>query len=83
MEPILVILLLFGAFTLGAETADSQTVETVAPVSAQQSKEAEGKAVVLSLKNCLSGPRPILYRDLTVPFTRQQMTVVEAECADE
>jgi len=85
MEPILVILLLFGAFTLGAETADSQTVETKALVSAQQSKDAEGRAATLSLKSCLSGRRPVLYRDLTIPFTRQTALSVPAEpgCPDE
>ena len=86
MEPILVILLLFGAFTLGAQSADSHTTELMAPVSRQQSRDAEGMAATLSFENCLSSRRPVLYRDLTIPFTRQQTALsapVEPGCPDE
>jgi len=86
MEPILVILLLFGAFTLGAETADTRTVETMAPVSEQQPQGTEKRAVTSSLKSCLSERRSTIYRDLIVPFTRQQTALsapLDSECPDE
>jgi hypothetical protein len=81
MEPILIILLLFGAFTLGAETADSQTTEPLATVSEQQVQE---RVVALNLQACLSGRHPVLYRDLTIPFTQQALPAPhESECPDE
>ena len=86
MEPILVILLLFGAFTLGVESADSQTAQSTESISEQQPQDTGGRAATLTLKTCLSDRHPVIYRDLTIPFTRQQIALLtprEPGCPDE
>ena len=86
MEPILIILLLFGAFTLGAESADSQMAETTESTSEQQPLGTDGRGSILSLKTCLPGRYPVIFRDLTIPFTRQQTALPahrETGCPDE
>ena len=87
MEPIVIILLLFGAFTLGAESTDHTKVETSESVSEPQSSGAERRAGVLTLQACLSEQRPFIYRDLTIPVTPTQMPTLsehpESGCPDE
>jgi len=86
MEPIIVILLLFGAFTLGAGSADSQTAQSTESISEQQPQGIGGRAATLSLKTCLSERHPVIYRDLSIPFTRQQTALPasrESGCPDE
>jgi hypothetical protein len=86
MEPIIVILLLFGAFTLGTESTGSKPAEATETISEQQQQVAEGRATALSLQRCLSGRHSIIYRDLTLPFARQQIALPaphESGCIDE
>ena len=88
MEPILVILLLFGAFTLGAGSADSQTGENTESASEQHFQDIEQRkaSLSISMKVCLSGRHPVIYRDLSIPFTRQQTALPaprESGCPDE
>ena len=86
MEPILVILLLFGAFTLGVESTDFQAVPPAESISERQPQGREGRAATLSLKTCLSDRHSVIYRDLTVPFTRPQKALPsppEPGCSDE
>jgi len=73
MEPIVIIVLLLGAFALGAESADTQPVKTPEPVSEQQPKELSGRAVQSTVQTCLSNRQPIIYRDLTIPVTPQEI----------
>ena len=86
MEPIIVILLLFGAFTLGAESTGFQTIEATESINEQQQQVAERRATALSLQRCLSGRPSIIYRDLTIPFARQQIALpapLDSGCIDE
>ena len=86
MEPILIILLLFGAFTLGVESTDFRTPPSAESISERQLQGTEGRASAFSLKTCLSDRHSTIYRDLTVPFTRQQTALsapLDSECPDE
>lgn len=85
MEPILVVLLLFGAFTLGAESTGALGPEHTDPVGESQQRTTARSAAV-NLQACLEGRHPALYRDLTIPFTLQQAVPsvpLEKACPDE
>ena len=73
MEPIVIIVLLLGAFALGAESADIQPVKTPEPVHEQQPIDLAGRANQLTIQACLSDRQPIIYRDLTIPVTPHQI----------
>ena len=69
MEIVLGILLLFGAFTLGAVTSggdDSNTSTT--QIETDASGDHEQAAV--PLRKCQASGSVVTYRDLTVPYAR-------------
>ena len=90
MEIVLGILLLFGAFTLGAVTSGNVGSDTD---TAQIETEAYGhheQAVTASpLQQCQANGSAVTYRDLTVPYVRpgdQKSTSAgdcEVDCWDE
>ena len=69
MEIVLGILLLFGAFTLGAVTSggDDNNIDTT-----QIETDAYGdhEQTAASLKRCQASGSAVTYRDLTVPYAR-------------
>ena len=68
MEIVLGILLLFGAFTLGAVTSgsDNNNSSTI-----QIETDARGdQQVTAPLKKCQASGSAVTYRDLTVPYLR-------------
>jgi len=69
MEIVLGILLLFGAFTLGAVTSGSDDNDIG---SAQIVNDAYGdyEQAVLPLQKCQASGSAVTYRDLTVPYAR-------------
>ena len=69
MEPIVIILLLFGAFTLGAEIGDRPKTKTSEFITEQQPRKTAGRAVHLSLEACHAKRQSVIYRDLTVPVS--------------
>lgn len=69
MEPIIIILLLFGAFTLGAEMGDRPEAKISESITEQQPEKPAEKAVPLSLEACQSDRQSVIYRDLTLPVS--------------
>ena len=67
MEPIVAILLVFGAFTLGAELGDTPETKTPESITEHQPEKGAGGTVPLSLEACQSDRQSVLYRDLAVP----------------
>ena len=81
MEIVLGILLLFGAFTLGAVSSDSpdREADTTQIESAGTAQQAQAVAAS-SLQNCQPSDSVRHYRDLTVPIMQpviQQPTHTE------
>ena len=69
MEPIVIIFLLFGTFTLGAEIGDRPETNTPQSITEQQAEKPTERAVHLNLDACQSDRQSVLYRDLTVPVS--------------
>ena len=69
MEIVLGILLLFGAFTLGAVTSGSDDDDTD---TAQIETDAYGyhEHAASPLQQCQTSGSAVTYRDLTVPYAR-------------
>ncbi len=67
MEPIILVVLLFGAFTLGAELGDTPEAKTPEPITEQQLEKTERRALQLNLEACHSKRPLVIYRDLTIP----------------
>ena len=69
MEIVLGILLLFGAFTLGAVTSgsdDNNTSTTKIEIDAYDNHEL----AAVPLKKCQASGSAVTYQDLTVPYAR-------------
>jgi hypothetical protein len=81
MEIVFGILLLFGAFTLGAVSSDSTDHETHATHMESDGTTHQVQAVAASsLQKCQAGKSVRHYRDLTVPIVQpsaQQPTQVD------
>ena len=71
MEIILGILLLFGAFTLGAVSSDSTDRETHTTKMESDGTTQQAQAVAVgSLQKCQPSESAVTYRDLTVPYAQ-------------
>mgnify|MGYP000688786890 CR=1 FL=1 len=74
MEPIVIILLLFGAFTLGAELGGSPEAKTSESISEPQPEKPVGRGVHLSMEACYANRQSLIYRDLTLPVSSKPIT---------
>ena len=90
MEIVLGILLLFGAFTLGAVTSGSDDNDTDTAEIETDAYDHHEQAVAASpLQQCQASGSAVTYRDLTVPYVRpgdQKSTSAgdcEVDCWDE
>ena len=71
MEIVLAILLLFGAFTLGAVTSDSTDHETRTTCIESDEAGQDSQTVITStLQKCQASRSGRHYRDLTVPIAQ-------------
>ena len=84
MEIVLGILLLFGAFTLGAVTSGSDDSDTD---TAQIETDVYGhhEQAVATLKECQASGSAVTYRDLTIPYIQHiqrsdQKTTSAGDC---
>ena len=83
MEIVLGILLLFGAFTLGAASSDSTDHETHATrIESDQADQHSQTVTTSTLQKCQANGSGRHYRDLTVPLAQpvvQQSTQTDDE----
>ena len=81
MEIVLGILLLFGAFTLGAVTSgsDDNDIDTAQIVTDAYGDHEQAAA---PLKKCQTIGSAVIYRDLTVPYVRpgDQKSTSDGDC---
>ena len=71
MEIVLGILLLFGAFTLGAVTSDSTDHETCTTrIESDEAGQYSPAVTASTLQKCQSSRSGRHYRDLTVPIAQ-------------
>ena len=71
MEIVLGILLLFGAFTLGATSSDSTDHETHATrIESDEAGQHSQTVTVSTLQKCQASGSGRHYRDLTVPIAQ-------------
>jgi len=83
MEIVLGILLLFGAFTLGAVTSDSTDHEThTTRIESDEAGQHSQTVTASTLQKCQASGSGRHYRDLTVPIAQpvvQQPTQIDDE----
>jgi len=89
MEIVLAVLLLFGGFALGSATTDKQDdVEPSSMTVSTTQAVSNSVGALQDMRKCLSD-KSGMYRDLTVPYTRQidqaapKTNTCEGECTDE
>ena len=89
MEIVLAVLLLFGGFALGSATADKQDDVDPSRMTASPTQNVlDSVGATQDMHKCLSD-KSGMYRDLTVPYTRQidqavpKADTCEGECPDE
>jgi len=71
MEIVLGILLLFGAFTLGAVTSDSTDHEThTTRIESDEAGQHSQTVTAITLQKCQASGAGRHYRDLTVPIAQ-------------
>ena len=69
MEIVLGILLLFGAFTLGAVTSGGDD-NNASTTHIETDAHGEHEQAALPLQKCQASGSAVTYRDLTVPYAR-------------
>ena len=83
MEIVLGLLLLFGAFTLGAVTSDSTDLEThTTHIESDEAGQHPQTVTASTLQKCQANGSGRYYRDLTVPIAQsvvQQPTQTDDE----
>ena len=71
MEIVIGILLLFGAFTLGAVTSDSTDNEThTTRIESDEASQHSQSVTASTLQKCQASGTGRYYRDLTVPIAQ-------------